>query len=342
MPMTLMIETPFDAISGLKLEHLKDRKRPGLHVIRLSSGKQRYTLNVLSRSRAPYPSELRQLSIQRDELARTGLAALRVPYMPESIGNLCAENGWSWFDGVGNFHVEAPGLFLDRRVVAKRVPRAAKKLPSGRASLIALRWLVMASPKTIFGATQLAAILGVTQPRASQLLAALTDLGLVHRVGARGWSSLPQACLDAFLESYEGPRGRNHYFFTPFGPLDISQSMSRSYPDCAVSADVGVDLLAPARRPSHVVIYIRDFENKKVRGWSRAKGPHDANVIVCDPEDETLFWDAPPVEVGDDKLSLAHPTQMLWDMKRFGEGDRNEAVEVMKAWIFEHPATPSP
>jgi DNA-binding transcriptional ArsR family regulator len=251
--------------------------------------------------------------------------------------------GWSWVDDAGNFDIRAPKLFLHHRGAATRERAAPLRLLHAAAAVAAVRWLVMTGEGQKFSATELAQAVGVTQPRASQLLKVFTAEGLTLRVALSQWSANRAQCLDAFLEHYRGPGGTLRYFYSLDEPLDVALQIARTMPvgAYALSADVGPDLLAPVRRPSHLVVYLRMAEQVERMRWTTAKGAHDANIVVRIPTDQSVFWKGSAVSVRSQSLVLAHPTQMLWDLEQLGEGDRTAAVEAMKAWIRNNRETSS-
>ena len=55
------------------------------------------------------------------------------------------------------------------------------------------------------------------------------------------------------------------------------------------SADVGPDLIVPWRRPSQVILYATRAIDPASLGMVDARGPHDANVILRMPADNSLF-----------------------------------------------------
>jgi hypothetical protein len=62
--------------------------------------------------------------------------------------------------------------------------------------------------------TALAGTAGVSQPRASQVLRQLHDLGFVDSPGRGRWLPRREDLLDRFLAEYLGPGGSDHYFYS--------------------------------------------------------------------------------------------------------------------------------
>jgi hypothetical protein len=226
-------------------------------------------------------------------------------------------------------------------------------LPRGGGSLAIIRWLISEFRlETAVRVTDVARAAGVTQPRASQVLAALERLHLVRRrdrPGNRRWMADPDALLDAFLHEYRGPGGFESYYYSLEPPLSDVKRLSRlsgtSRFRFAVSADVGPDLLAPCRRPEKVIIYAdgptpfaeltQSAKFHKLQ-WVRAAGTSDANIIVREAADPSVFGFGLEAEIQGCRIPLAHPSQMIRDLHDLGESDdRIEAAGLLKEWLLK-------
>jgi hypothetical protein len=140
--------------------------------------------------------------------------------------------------------------------------------------------------------TALAAQAGISQPRASQILHHLDELQLVHISGHGRWEPDREALLDRFLAEYPGPGGSEQYYYTLGSPGDVAIRAGRVGTPArpiVVSADVGPDLIVPWRRPSLVILYARHAIDPSDLGLTDALGRHDANVIMRNPEDRSIF-----------------------------------------------------
>jgi hypothetical protein len=106
----------------------------------------------------------------------------------------------------------------------------------------------------------------------------------------------------------------------------------------AVSADVGPDLILAWRRPSEVILYVKQLVDAAGLGFVEAQGRHDANVIIRMPGDRSVF----PVlalvaDVGGAEVGLADATQMIWDLRDLGGADRLEAAGKLREWLLTRP-----
>jgi hypothetical protein len=295
---------------------------------------------VEERGRVPYPSELDRLQVRRAQLAEVGTPLLVVPFVSDGVGDSLRRAGWSWADDAGNFDLRAAGLLLRQRTTNISPSVRSTAFPHGSGSLAIIRSLIGFSDDATrhASATALAAQANVSQPRASQVLSQLHRFGLVTRTGHGRWLPDRTALLDRFLSEYKGPGGSERYFYSLDPSTEVAMSMAAAAPpgSMAVSADVGPDLIQARRRPTMLIVYVRDaIAPVTSRGLVDAQGRDDANVIVRSPRDTSVFprhrlvADVKRVEV-----PLADPTQMIWDLHQLGGQDRLEAAEVMREWIL--------
>ena len=293
---------------------------------------------VEERRRAPYPNELSRLDSKQTVLSQHGQPLLIAPFIPETLGPALSETGWSWADAEGNFDLRAPGLMLRQRRATRAAKAKRRSLPQGSGSLAIIRALIRMGEEAKSGTT-LAGLARVSQPRGSQVLHILHELGLVRRAGHGRWSPDREALLDRFLAEYSGPGGSEHFYHSLKAPTDVAVAavtQHKTHGLLAVSADVGPDLLVPWRRPSLIALYTTRALDVANLGLVEATGPHDGNVIVRRPADRSVFA-APPLtaQVQGVDLPLADPSQMIWDMQDLGGADRLEGAGRVREWLLE-------
>jgi hypothetical protein len=292
------------------------------------------------KGRAPYPNELPGwLQRQREVMRLVGHPMLVLPYVSQSLGTALEQAGWSWVDGSGNFGIRAPGLLLRQRQTSRAPGPKTRGLPQGAGGLGIVRALIgfVEGEEEERGATALANQVGVSQPRASQVLGRLQSLGLVYKTDRGRLRPHREALLDAFLAEYKGPGGSEHYYYTLDAPSDVARTAVRVQRphSFVVSADVGPDLVIGWRRPEVLVVYAREPFLDADLDLVAAQGPDDANVIVRYPGDPSVFPER--TLVADDRgleVPLAQPTQMIWDLQDLGGADRLEQAGVMRSWLL--------
>lgn len=298
------------------------------------------------RQRLPYPNELGQIEQRRALLAEFGTPLIAVPFVPVTAGETLRAAGWSWSDDTGNFDLRAPGTLLRQRLTTAPPRVKSSHLPQGSGSLAIIRALIsFRSDETEEpSVSSLAAQAGVSQPRASQVLAKLNQLELVRRVGHGRWQPDREALLDRFLKDYRGPGGTERYFYSldPLSDVAVtlaaspSQEKDQRNRSVVVSADVGPDLISAWRRPTTLIVYVKsDLAVAGTDELVSAQGRADANVIIRSPRDGSMFpTPTLVVEVKGSHVSLADPTQMIWDLHDLGGQDRIEAAGVMRSWLL--------
>jgi hypothetical protein len=332
--------------SGLRVEDLTPAGGEGLGmdaILDVAVGDRGVRFAVQAKSRAPYPHEVDRLQRSQRALELRGYPLLTAPFISESLGSILTRDGWSWADAQGNFDLRAPGLVARQRRASTAPAPKRRSLPRGSGSYAVIRALVGFSggESEEPGATALAAQAGISQPRASQVLRHLHDLKLVDTSGPGRWEPNREALLDRFLAEYPGPGGSEHYYYTLDSPVDVAVGAGRaSAPGrpIAVSADVGPDLIVPWRRPSVVILYARHAIDPSDFGLTDAQGRHDANVIIRNPEDRSVFpMPALVGQVQDDEVPLADPLQQIWDLQDLGGADRVEAAGRLREWLLERP-----
>jgi len=295
---------------------------------------------VEAKNRAPYPSELDLLEPTFEHAAMFGSPLLAAPYVSEGLGRALAERGWSWSDDAGNYELIGDRFHLARRTAAQepRKMRHERLIPQGPGALAIIRFLIVRGGESNFGPTELANIAGVSQPRASQVLARLREIGLIKETRKDRHEPNREELLDAFLNEYRGPGGSEY----PLYSLDPPQQTAERFSSVtgktlvAISADVGPDLVAPWRTPTHLVVYVDRPISTKAHGLTPARDRGDANVLLRVPDDTSVFAKWHPISAGLNgaELRLADPVQMIWDLHDLGGDDRIEAAGQLKSWIL--------
>ena len=330
--------------AGVSVRQLKARRSgaeadaDAILAVEVNGVRARFAADV--KSRAPYPGELRGMSRRRSALSAHGVPLLIVPFVSQSAGAALTEAGWSWGDEYGNFDLRSAGLIArQRRTSSPPVPKR-RTLPRGSGSYAVIRALIElpSTDSVSIGATALASRAKVSQPRASQVLRQLHNLGLAESADQGRWLPRRDDLLDRFLTEYPGPGGSDQYFYTLDPLADLAARLARAAArqhELAISADVGPDLLQPWRGPSTLIVYTSGGLDTSDLDSVEAQGKADANVIIRMPADQSVF----PVEelTGAFKgaaIPLADPVQMIWDLHDLGGADRAEAAGKLRQWLL--------
>lgn len=186
----------------------------------------------------------------------------------------------------------------------------------------------------------IASAVGVTQPRASQVLKQLADLDAVTTT-PDGYLGDPAALLDLYAIRTRPHLVEPESFWYSTRPLHEQAHRVRALADdhdirVVFSADLAPDLLAPWRHPTITIVYVSDQLIVADAGLVPAEGRADASLIVRWTDDQGLLSPAPPWHAEVDRLPIVDPCQQWWDQLDLGGGeDRAEAADRLCSAIFE-------
>lgn len=339
-----------DALDALRESGVTVEVRQGLHAANREvdavldvavDGVGKGIFAAETKGRAPYPNELGRLDARRQQLLASGQPLLVVPFVSEPLAARLVAAGWSWVDAEGNFDLRAPGLLLRQRKAASASKVRRRTLPQGSGALGVIRSLIRFDRHAAEepSATGLARQAQVSQPRASQVLAQLRDLGLVKRTAERRWIPNRELLLDRFLAEYPGPGGSQRFCYSLDPLVEVAARAAALGTDeqpIVVSADVGADIFAPWRRPEVLILYSeRDLKADEL-GAVGASGRHDANVIVRLPADRSVFRDTAlsSTDLGPE-IRIVDEAQLIWDLQDLGGADRLEQAGEVRRWLID-------
>ena len=183
---------------------------------------------------------------------------------------------------------------------------------------------------------------GVTQPRASQVLKQLIAADAVS-VSASGYRGRRARLLDLYAQ-----RARPHLvapeaFWYSTRPLidqahRIVDAARRARVEIAFSADLGPDLLVPWRHPTVTIVYAEDQLALGPAGLVPAEGRADASVLWRRTNDRTLLTsrERPATIEG---IPITDPVQQWWDLRDLGGEDRLEAAGRLRRAIIDKTLT---
>lgn len=198
--------------------------------------------------------------------------------------------------------------------------------------------LLIASDDPLTGVT-IASTVGVSQPRASQILKQLTDHGAVTAT-PDGYVGARAKLLDLYAA-----RARPHLVDPEsywYGTRPLTEQARRvlalaSDHDVRVafSADLASDLIAPWRHPTITIAYVDARLPVDDAGLVPAEGRADASLITRWTDDPGLLSPAAPWRGAVEGLPVADPCQQWWDLLDLGGEDRAEAADRLRTAILE-------
>lgn len=211
---------------------------------------------------------------------------------------------------------------------------AVRRWGAGTASVVRL---LVASDEPLTGVA-IASIVGVTQPRASQVLKQLADHDAVVAtldgyLGERG----------TLLDLYRA-RTRPHlvepesYWYSTRPLTEQARRVHALASDegapIAFSADLAPDLLAPWRHPTVAIAYVSAPLPVDRAGLVPAEGRADASLVLRRTDDQGLLSPADPWRNKVDGLPIVDPCQQWWDLLDLGGEDRAEAADRLRQAIL--------
>ena len=211
----------------------------------------------------------------------------------------------------------------------------ARRWGPGTASIVRLL-VASEAPAT---QVALAAAVGVSQPRVSQVIKQLTELDAV-RATPGGFVGRRARLLDLYLDRSRPATVEPDSFWystrsIPEQARRIVEAAAREHAQVAFSADLGPDLLVPWRHPTMAVVYAGSSLGLETAGLVRAEGRADASTIVRRTNDQKLLVPAPSWPRAVDGIPLVDPVQQWWDLIDLGGDDRREAAGRLRRAILD-------
>jgi hypothetical protein len=212
---------------------------------------------------------------------------------------------------------------------------AVRRWGAGTAAVVRL---LVASDLPLTGVA-IASIVGVSQPRASQVLRQLAEH---HAVVATpdGYRGEREVLLDLYRT-----RARPHlvepesYWYSTRSILEQARRVHSLATDdgsrVAFSADLAPDLVAPWRHPTVAIAYVSDRLQIAEAGMVPAEGRAEASLILRWTDDQSLLSPAAPWRGEVDGFRIVDPCQQWWDLLDLGGEDRSEAAARLREAILE-------
>lgn len=205
------------------------------------------------------------------------------------------------------------------------------------AGTAAIARLLVATDAPLTGVA-IAAAVGVSQPRASQVLKQLAERQAV-RATEDGYIGRPTQLLDLYGQRARPSLLQPETYWYSTRPMAeqahriVDNSGNRA--PIAFSADLAPDLLVPWRHPTLTVLYTAAPLRLDIAGLVPAEGRADASVILRRTTDHSLLSPAPGWPKTVEGIPLADPVQQWSDLLDLGGDDRREAAERLGRAIVD-------
>ncbi len=206
----------------------------------------------------------------------------------------------------------------------------------GDGTAAVVRWLIhSASPLSGAG---IARSVGITQPRAVQVLSMLTDLDAVEST-PEGFRGDRDRLFELYLERTRPRVSAVSHWYSTRPLLDQAAAIAQlPRPEdlrIGLSADLGPDMLVPWRHPTVAIVYSTADLDLPTAGFVTAEGESDATVVVRTVADRRLFGPSDLWPSTIDGIPLVDPVQQWWDLHDLGGSDRIEAADHLRQAILE-------
>ena len=189
-----------------------------------------------------------------------------------------------------------------------------------------------------FTGVAIAEAVGVSQPRASQVIRQLSEHSAV-RTTDDGYVGRTAKLLDLYQRRTRPSLVEAESFWYSTRPpteqaarvVELARAQGVSV---AMSADLAPDLLVPWRHPTLTIVYASAALAMTGAGFVPAEGRADSSVIVRWTADRTLLTPARPWPPMVNGIPLTDPVQQWWDLMDLGGEDRREAADRLRQAII--------
>jgi hypothetical protein len=211
---------------------------------------------------------------------------------------------------------------------------AVRRWGAGTAAIVR-RLIAADAPLT---GVAIAEAVGVSQPRASQVLKRLAEHDAI-RPTEHGYVGRPARLLDLYRRRARPllVQPESYWYSTRSAveqaPRIVELAADRQAP-IAFSADLAPDLLVPWRHPTLTVVYTSVSLMLDAAELVPAEGRADASVILRWTSDPTLVSPASPWPSLVEGIPLTDPVQQWWDLLELGGEDRREGADRLRRAIL--------
>lgn len=185
----------------------------------------------------------------------------------------------------------------------------------------------------------LAALVGVSQPRVSQVLGQLSATSAVT-AQPDGYVGKPHRLIELYIDRHKPTLTDAEATWFSLRPMNeqvqqICAAASAGRDHVAFSADFAPDLLVPWRHPTLTVVYTDASLDLTSAGFVPAESRTDATVIVRWTADTTLLSPFEPWPSKIRYIPMTDPVQQIWDLHDLGGEDRIEAADRLTDAVIQ-------
>ena len=311
--------------------------------ISLSHGGVNYALFIEVKSKG-VPSFVRSAIYQlRDSMAHLQqtsdtdvgqrmIPMLVSPYLSPESRAICADHHVAYLDLFGNAHLVFDGVYIDRAVAdkPKSESRALRSIFTPKAGAI-LR-ATLREPGRAWRVIDLAEKANASLGHVSNVRKALLEREWIERQDGGVVLVQPDALLKTWRENYRRPSGHRITGYTHLHGKQFEEqlpgALDQQRPRAIYSLHSAAQWFAPFGRDGTHTFYVDESGAQFLQETLRLTPvPKGANVVLCIPNDESLFDDAVEPAPG---VFCTSPVITYLDLWNGNDRDREAAEYVAK------------
>lgn len=269
---------------------------------------------------------------------------LALPWVSPRLAELCAENGWSWFDLAGNHRLDVPNLLHLQRTGLPPVhvrPRPTANLSTPEAGRVIRALLLPDNAGMRWTQRHMAEHFGELKkpiPKPSlglvnKVVRHLREEAFIEDSDAGFQLREPLKLLFAWREAYRFERHDRRNYFTLLQGRKLREALpnldSETGGFALYASFSAAEFQAPHVRQPKTWLYVRQQELSQFEKLAEAK-PVDSgeNLVVLIPDDEGVFYLGDGGRVGEHRLACTNAVQTYVDLWHSG-GRGQEAAEAL-------------
>ncbi len=251
------------------------------------------------------------------------------PYLSARAREVCRREGVGYADFLGNVHVAAGTIFIDRQVAERPEPerRALRSLFKPKSARI-LRMLLR-DPERSWRVAELAEEAKVSIGHVSTVGSALRSRGWANMGNAGLTLTDPDDLLESWADSYEPPNGeeiRRYSHLQGKVLIERLRSLAMNGGRAVLASYSAADWLVPYVRQQTTYFYADEAGfNALASGLDLAPAAKGANVVVRIPDEDGVIDDAVEVSSG---IFATSSVQTYLDLMNAGERGREGAQHL--------------
>ena len=259
------------------------------------------------------------------------------PYLSPESRSICIDHDVAYLDLVGNAHLAFDNVYIDRAVAGrpKSETRALRSIFTPKAAAI-LR-VLLRDPARPWRVTDLAGAANASLGHVSNVRKALLAREWIEKRNSGVSLVQPDALLRTWRKEYRRPAGRYISGYTLFHGEQLSKQLLGNlnpeprHPRAIYSSNSAAQWFAPFARGGIHSFYADEPGGHMLKEMLKLTHVEKGgNVIVCIPNDESLFEDAVQPAPG---VFCANPIVTYLDLWNGNDRDR-EAADHMASKCF--------